>query len=129
MLSMECRTELQEQWLPNISTSGLDRLIELLQTGSPYLISGCFSRASAMGCLATQIAWHDERTSHRHHDAGIVWLRTVAGVCPSQSAVIREWDSRGPRDLTLREDLLNALLDEKARREKMARSVPEPAMA
>ena len=43
MLSQECVRELQWAWLPNITDSGLDRLIELLEKGSPLLVHGCFA--------------------------------------------------------------------------------------
>ena len=56
MLSAECLRELKTSWLPNITEAGLDRLVELLDRGSPLLIHGSFTRAVPMGCLATHIA-------------------------------------------------------------------------
>ena len=83
-------------WLPNITDAGLDRLIELLEKGSPLLIHGCFT-AVPMGCLATHAAWHHPRTAHLTLDAGITWLHRVAGLNPATSHVIREWDCCGPK--------------------------------
>ena len=53
MLSKSCLEELQGAWLPNVTDAGLDRLIDLLEQGSPLLIHGSFTRAVPMGCLAT----------------------------------------------------------------------------
>ena len=44
MLSSECLGELRSAWLPNITDAGLDRLVDLLEKGSPLLIHGCFTR-------------------------------------------------------------------------------------
>src|SRR6516165_872075 len=49
MLSQESVCELRTKWLPNITDAGLDRLIGLLEQGSPLLVHGCFTRAPAMG--------------------------------------------------------------------------------
>jgi len=106
MLSRESVSELRAQWLPNITDSGLDRLIELLEKGSPLLVHGCFTRALPTGCLATHAAWHHPRTAHLTVDAGINWLHLVAGLNPATSNVIREWDSAGPHGLQVRFDLL-----------------------
>src|SRR5688500_19544391 len=106
MLSHESLQELRSSWLPNISDTGLDRLIELLEKGSPLLIHGSFTRAVPMGCLATQVAWHHPATSHLTLDAGICWLHHVAGLNPATSHVIREWDRCGVSDYELRETLL-----------------------
>ena len=65
MLSQECTRELKTSWLPNITDVGLDRLIDLLEKGSPLLIHGSFTRSVPMGCLATHIAWHHPRTGQR----------------------------------------------------------------
>ena len=107
MLSPECVHELRSSWLPNITTEGLDHLIDLLEKGSPLLIHGCFTRTVPMGCLATHAAWHHPRTAHLTLDAGITWLHRVAELNPATSHVIREWDERGPKDWQLRADLLN----------------------
>lgn len=117
MLSTDCLAELQASWYPNITDSGLDRLIDLLEAGSPLLVSGCFTRATPMGCLATHIAWHHPKTEHLLHDAGILWLTRVAGLNPATSALIREWDARGPQDWQLSADLLAAFRDERERRQ------------
>ena len=93
------------RWLPNLTDAGLDRLIDLLEKGSPLLIHGCFTRAVPMGCLATHVAWHHPRTPHLTLDAGITWLHHVAGLNPATSHVLREWDRRGAHDLDLRADL------------------------
>jgi hypothetical protein len=109
MLSPECLHELRTAWLPNITASGLTRLIELLEKGSPLLIHGCFSRAVPMGCLATHVAWNHPRTAHLTVEAGINWLHCVAGLNPATSLVIREWDRRGAHDWEMRADLLAVL--------------------
>jgi len=106
MLSTDCLNELRTCWLPNMTDAGLDRLIELLEKGSPLLIHGSFTRALPMGCLATHAAWHHPRTAHRTQDAGIEWLNCVAGLNPATSHVIREWDRCGTNDFELRSELL-----------------------
>ena len=80
MLSPECLGELRSAWLPNTTDTGLERLINLLESGSPLLIHDCFTRAVPMGCLATHIAWHRPRTAHLTGEAGITWLHRVAGL-------------------------------------------------
>jgi hypothetical protein len=106
MLTNQCLIELRTAWLPNITDSGLDRIVELLEKGSPLLIHGCFSRAVPMGCLATQAAWHHPQTCHLTQDAGITWLHHVAGLNPGTSYVLREWDRLGVQDLNLVAELL-----------------------
>jgi hypothetical protein len=103
--------ELRESWLPNVSSDGLDRVIDLLEKGSPLLLSGRFTDTLPRGCLATHIAWHHPAVSHRNVDAGILWLSRVAGLNPATSHVIREWDRRGPQDWAFRRDLLEILKD------------------
>src|SRR5712691_5323564 len=93
MLPGCCVRELQTAWFPNMTDAGLDRLIELLEKGSPLLIHGCFAKAATMGCLATHIAWHHPKTEHLNIEAGIAWLTCVAGLNPATSSVIREWDA------------------------------------
>jgi hypothetical protein len=122
MLSSDCLTELKSAWLPNMTDTGLERLIELLEKGSPLLIHGCFTKAVPMGCLASHLAWNHPRTAHLTVDAGITWLHRVAGLNPATSFVLREWDRRGVRDLSLRADLL-AVLKEECK----ARAVRKPA--
>jgi len=109
MLSTDCQVELRSTWLPNITETGLERLVDLLEKSSPLLISGCFTRAVPMGCLASHIAWNHPRTAHLTVDAGITWLHHVAGLNPATSQVLREWDRRGAADLTLRADLVAEL--------------------
>jgi hypothetical protein len=108
MLSPECVRELQTSWVPNLTDTALDHLIELLEKDSPLLVHGCFTRAIPMGCLATHAAWNHPRTSHMTQEAGICWLHQVAGLNPATSHVIREWDGRGPKDWTVRADFLQA---------------------
>jgi hypothetical protein len=116
MLSPECLGELRSAWLPNTTDTGLRRLIDLLESGSPLLIHGCFTRAVPMGCLATHIAWHHPRTAHLTGEAGITWLHRVAGLNPATSYVLREWDRRGVHDLDLRGELLAVLREEQRTR-------------
>lgn len=116
MLSAECLGELRSAWLPNMTAAGLDRLIELLEKGSPLLVHGCFTRAVPMGCLASQVAWNHPTTCHLTLDAGITWLHRVAGLNPATSLVLREWDRRGVHDLDLRADLLEELHAEREAR-------------
>jgi len=122
MLSPECLGELRSAWLPNTTDTGLERLIDLLESGSPLLIHGCFTRAVPMGCLATHIAWHHPRTAHLTGEAGITWLHRVAGLNPATSYVLREWDRRSVHDLDLRGELLAVF-----REEHRARTVRQPA--
>ncbi|HLN32270.1 MAG TPA: hypothetical protein VK395_31365 [Gemmataceae bacterium] len=119
MLSQDCLRELRSSWLPNISDTGLERLIELLEKGSPLLIHGCFTKAVPMGCLATHVAWNHPRTSHLTVDAGISWLHRVAGLNPATSHVIREWDSRGSQNWEVRSELLAAFREEAMRRRSL----------
>jgi len=123
VLSNECLNELRSAWLPNITDAGIDRLVEMLEKGSPFLVHGCFTRTVPMGCLATHAAWNHPRTTHLNEDAGIAWLHGVAGLNPATSHVIREWDRRGARDFELRTELLAVLNGERA-----ARRNPEPAV-
>lgn len=118
MLSAGCVRELETSWFPNLTDSGLDRLIELLETGSPLLVHGCFTKAMPMGCLATHAAWHHPQTCHLTHDAGIMWLTRIAGLNPATSLVVLEWDTRGSTDLAFRDDLLAAFRAERAARQK-----------
>jgi hypothetical protein len=121
MLSQESRRELESSWLPNISDQGLDRLIGLLEQGSPLLIHGSFTRVVPMGCLATHIAWNHPRTAHLTMDAGICWLNHVAGLNPATSHLIREWDKVGDNDFELRSELLAILKADQAQRGERAK--------
>jgi hypothetical protein len=120
MLTPECLGELRSAWLPNMTDVALDRLVDLLEKGSPLLIHGCFTRAVPMGCLATHVAWNHPRTARLTLDAGITWLHRVAGLNPATSHVLREWDGRGVHDLELRADLLAELRAERQRRKGQA---------
>src|SRR5215813_1623099 len=113
MLSADCLDELRSAWLPNLTDAALERLLELLEKGSPFLVSGCFTRAIPMGCLASHAAWNHPRTAQLNTDAGITWLHRVAGLNPATSQVLREWDRRGACDLDLRADLLAVLCAER----------------
>ncbi len=130
MLSAECAAELRSAWLPNLTDAGLDRIIEMLEKRSPFLIHGCFTKAAPMGCLASHAAWHHPRTAHLTQDAGISWLHCVAGLNPATSRVLREWDSRGADDLDLRTELLSLFRKEsqarhssRTKRERVAATV------
>ncbi len=125
MLTPDCLNELRHAWLPHLTDAGLARLVELLETGSPLLIHGCFTRAVPMGCLATHAAWHHPCTSHLTQDAGITWLHRVAGLNPATSLVLREWDRRGARDLNLRADLL--AIFRKEQQDRDSRPAPRSA--
>jgi hypothetical protein len=116
MLNPECLGELRNAWLPNITDAGLDRLIDLLEKGSPLLIHGCFTRAVPMGCLASHVAWNHPQTAHLTQDAGITWLHRIAGLNPATSYLLREWDRRGVRDLELRAELLHLFRGEREAR-------------
>ena len=128
MLSNQCLHELRTSWLPNVTDAGLDRLIDLLEKGSPLLIHGSFTRALPMGCLATHIAWNHPATCRLQHEAGVIWLSRVARLNPATSAVILAWDRDGVADFELRGGLLAACLDERAKRAEAAPArEPEPA--
>ncbi len=128
MLSQECLHEMESSWLPNLTDSGLDRLIQLLEQGSPFLIHGSFTRVMPMGCLATHAGWHHPKTAHLTLDAGVCWLNQVAGLNPATSHVVREWDRVGDNDFELRADLLTALKDQ--RQARLFAPIPNrPALA
>jgi hypothetical protein len=120
MLSQECRRELRTAWLPNVTDAGLDRLVDLLEKGSPMLIHGSFSRAFPMGCLATHIAWNHPATAQLTMDAGICWLNRIAGLNPANSHVVREWDQAVESNWEVRTDLLEEIKNYRASRQ------PEP---
>jgi hypothetical protein len=129
MLSPECVRELRTSWLPNITDTGLERLIDLLEKGSPLLIHGSFTRVVPMGCLATHAAWHHPCTQHLTLDAGISWLHRVAGLNPATSHVIREWDRCGTNDYEIRADLLGFFKDEWQNRQRQERPAPRTCAA
>jgi hypothetical protein len=120
MLTTACMRELQIRWFPNLTDQGLDRLIELLEAGSPLLIHGCFTKATPMGCLATHAGWHHPRTAHLTGDAGILWLSRVAGLNPATSHVLREWDCRVGEAWQLRDDFGQVFRAERRSRERRA---------
>jgi hypothetical protein len=123
-----CLKELRDGWFPHTTDAGLDRLIGLLESGSPLLIHGAFTRALPMGCLATHIAWHHPETADFSLDAGIAWLTRVAGLNPATSQVIRAWDCGGQNDWDLRQALLAACKEERnLRREQPAEPVAPEA--
>lgn len=117
MLSQECLHELETRWLPNMTNQGLDRLIDLLEKGSPLLIHGSFTRALPMGCLATHVAWNHPRTAHLNLDAGVCWLNRVAGLNPATSHVIRAWDRSGNCNFEMRAELLAVLKEHRRQRD------------
>jgi hypothetical protein len=127
MLSPECLSELHSAWLPHMTEVALERLIEMLEKGSPLLIHGCFTRAVPMGCLASHIAWNHPQTAHLTVDAGITWLHGVAGLNPATSAVLREWDRRGVRDLDLRSELRAVFQEELTARRAQRKPQKTPA--
>jgi hypothetical protein len=130
MLSHECVNELRSSWLPNITDAGLNRVIDLLEKGSPFLVHGCFTRAVPMGCLATHVAWNHPSTAHLTLEAGITWLHEVAGLNPATSHVIREWDSRSAQDWEVRSELLHLFKEERLGREGKCKPVRRlPALA
>lgn len=116
MLSGDCVTELSTRWLPNVSDAGLDRIIELLEKGSPLLVHGRFTSALPMGCLASHIGWHHPKVCHRTMDAGILWLTRVAQLNPATSHVIRTWDQNGSSDWPLRQELSSIFRHERESR-------------
>lgn len=121
MLSQESIRELNTSWLPNITDCGLDRLIDLLEKGSPLLIHGSFTRCVPMGCLATHAAWNHPRTSKLMLDAGICWLNGVAGLNPATSHVIREWDRCADYDFEVRNQLAALFRQERETRRSRVR--------
>ena len=112
-----CLNELRDGWFPHTTDAGLTRLVDLLESGSPLLIHGAFTKALPMGCLATHIAWHHPETADLSIDAGIAWLTHVAGLNPATSQVIRAWDCGGQNDWDLRQALLSACRRELDRRQ------------
>lgn len=123
MPSTNALTEFRTRWLPRATDAGIGRLAELLETGSPLLIHGAFTRALPMGCLASHLAWHHPATEHLNVDAGVRWLTKVTGLNPATSAVILAWDRDGVHDRELRSELLTACraeLDRRADRSEYA---------
>lgn len=129
MLSPGCVRELQTHWFPNVTDSGLDRLIELLSGNNPMLIHGGFCRTMPMGCLATHAAWHHPCTEHICAEAGIMWLTRVAGLNPATSQVIREWDARAQDPWSIRADMLQVFEAERRSRQRLLEESLELAEA
>ena len=124
MLSTDCVRELQSSWLPHLTDSALNRLIDMLEKNSAMLIHGCFTRSTSMGCLATHAAWHHPETEHLNQEAGIAWLNRVAGLNPATSKVIQAWDERGAHDWDIRSELLAQFKEERTRR----KAAPTPQL-
>ena len=112
MTRLDPMSEFRSAWLPNVSSAGLSRLIDLLQSGSPLLIRGAFTRAIPMGCLASHIAWNHPATQHLDIEAGAYWLTRIAGLNPATSAVVLAWDRDGIHDRELCYQLLTACREE-----------------
>jgi hypothetical protein len=129
MLPQACLIELHNSWLPNITDAGLDRLIDLLEKGSPLLIHGSFAQTIPMGCLASHVAWNHPRTADLSNDAGIVWLNNVAHINPATSHVIRVWDSCSRCDYQVRTELLEVLKQHRTKRtHRRLEAVVEPCL-
>lgn len=111
-------TEFRNDWLPNVTDEGLTRLVELLDAASPLLIHGAFTKACAMGCLATHIAWHHPATRDLNDEAGVCWLTRVARLNPATSHVILAWDRGGATDWPLRAELVRVCREEMEKRER-----------
>ena len=109
--------EFRARWLPHVTDSGLARISRLLETVSPLLVHGTFSRVEPMGCLASHIAWNHPATADLPDEAGIRWLAKVARLNPATSAVIVAWDRVGVRDPELRAGLLAECRAEQGRRD------------
>ena len=114
--------ELKSHWFPHTPNAALDRIVSLLESGSPLLINRAFERCAPMGCLATQIAWHHPETSDAP-EAGITWLAKLVGLNPGTSQVIRAWDDFGMSNWSLRMELLAAFRDEKLRRQNLLETI------
>ncbi|MFM7152420.1 MAG: hypothetical protein ACKO23_21540 [Gemmataceae bacterium] len=115
-MTTDALTELHKVWLPHVTDSGLHRLIELLERGSLLLNHGYFSHVMPRGCLATHIAWNHPSTCHLTTEAGIFWMKNVAGLNPATSHLVRAWDRLGIHDLTLRSELVKEFRNELRRR-------------
>jgi len=114
-----CLDELRSAWFPNVTDTGLKRLIDLLDKGSPLLIHGSFARAATQGCIATHVAWNHPATEWMDEDAGVRWLTRVAGLNPATSHVLNAWDGYGSADWALRCELLEACKTEQYRRSEI----------
>ena len=110
--------ELHQRWFPGSTDGAVAHLVHLLESASPLLVSGYFSKMPPQGCLATQIAWHHPNTAHLAQDSGIVWLDRVANLSPVTSTVLTFWDARGANDLAYRHFLLDEFRAERHRRQQ-----------
>ena len=108
--------EFRTRWLPHVTDAGLARIARLLETASPLLVRGTFTRAAPMGCLASHIAWNHPATEQLDDEAGIRWLAKVARLNPATSAVIVAWDRDGIHDRDLCAGLLTECRGEQRRR-------------
>jgi len=120
-----CLDELRDHWFPHTTDHGLDRLIDLLEKGSPLLVHACFTRAVPQGCLASHVAWNHPKTDCLSEDAGVRWLTKVAGLNPATSRVINAWDKGGMSDWNLRSALLEACKAERERRAEIPAEIAE----
>lgn len=108
--------EFSSAWLPNISDSGLLRIIQLLESDSPFLIHGAFVSSPPMGCLASHVAWHHPCTEQYDYEAGVIWLTKVAKLNPATSLVMQAWDESQLENWNLRQELLKLCYQEYAQR-------------
>jgi hypothetical protein len=117
---MSTRSAIQEfslAWLPQMTNKGITRLLELLESASPYLIHGRFGQSSLQGCLATHIAWNHPKTAFLRDEAGICWLTKIARLNPATSHLVVAWDEAGLANLELRFGLIEACYREQEDRE------------
>ena len=117
MVSEAFVTEFEQSWLPNLSDSGLKRLIVLLAEDSRLLINGSWLEDGARGCLATHAGWHHSRSGQYEEGGGEFWLGAVAGIQSAESLVIAEWDAAtGEKARGMRASVLDMLVGERERR-------------
>ncbi len=120
MFSPEFVVEFRSLWLPQMSTSGLRKLIQLLQENSPGLVHGAFTDYQGGGCLATHAGWNHPATAGSGPSAGTEWLLLLKNA-GSLSRVICEWDMVRPYDTRYpecRQHLLALLREELAARKQ-----------
>ena len=103
----DCVSEFQKAWLPNMTLTGLQRIVELLNESSLLLIHGAFTRAIPQGCIAAHIAWTHPETIDYNEEAGVLWLTRIAKLNPATSKVILAWDENGLHDRELCDMLLS----------------------
>ncbi len=127
MVSTNYVEEFEQCWLPQITNAGLNRLIELLEKGSPFLTHGSFHSGPLRGCLATHIAWNHPQTCYLDEDAGVFWLTKIAHLNPATSKVILSWDELGQANWYMRMELVRLLRMEKEHRENFKETAIENA--